>query len=108
MRVRHRPTDPSQPRRPRLKKLRLLLILLPLGLLAAVSTVFGMMMAVASDLPALENEPKYRTDAATRNSTLVDVNGKPIGRLVSDSHRVFVKYDQISSYMVSAIIAIAS
>ena len=31
-----------------------------LGLLALVSTVFGMMMAVASDLPALENRKEYK------------------------------------------------
>jgi penicillin-binding protein 1A len=41
--------------KPRIKRLRLLGLLIPLGGLAVVSTVFGMMMAVASDLPALEN-----------------------------------------------------
>ena len=65
-----------------------------------------MMMAVASDLPALQNEPAYRTAADTRNSTLVDVNDRLIGRLVSDQNRVFVKYDDISTFMRSAIIAI--
>ena len=100
------PSDPSPRRRPRLKKLRLLVILVPLGLLAGISTVFGMMMAVASDLPALENEPAYRTAADTRNSTLVDVNDRLIGRLVSDQNRVFVKYGDISTFMRSAIIAV--
>jgi len=100
------PSDPSPRRRPRLKKLRLLVILVPLGLLAAVSTVFGMMMAVASDLPGLENEPAYKTAADTRNSTLVDVNDRLIGRLVSDQNRVFVEYDDISPYMRSAIVSI--
>ena len=42
----------------RIRKLRVLALLAGLGLLAIVSTVFGMMMAVASDLPALE-EPAY-------------------------------------------------
>src|SRR6478672_7201980 len=37
------------PGKPRVKKLRLLLILFGLGILAVISTVFGMMMAVASD-----------------------------------------------------------
>ena len=47
--------EPKPPRRHvRIRKLRLLLLLIGLGLLAAVSTVFGMMMAVASDLPKLE------------------------------------------------------
>ena len=47
------PPDGPPPVRSRVKKLRLLAICLPLALLAIVSTVFGMMMAVASDLPAL-------------------------------------------------------
>ena len=38
----------------RIRKLRVLALLIGLGLLAIVSTVFGMMMAVASDLPKLE------------------------------------------------------
>ena len=58
---------------PALKKLRLLAILVPLGLLAIVSTVFGMMMAVASDLPELENRKEYQ-DA--RNSVLSTAQGK--------------------------------
>ena len=106
MRESDRPTDTSPRRRPRLKKLRLLVILVPLTLLAAISTVFGMMMAVASDLPALENEPAYRTAADTRNSTVRDVNGRLIGRLASDQNRIFVKYGDISSFMRSAVIAI--
>ena len=50
----------SPPTPPRVKKLRLLAILVPLALLALVSTAFGMMMAVASDLPDLENRKEYQ------------------------------------------------
>ncbi len=91
--------------KPRLKRLRLLALLIPLGGLAVVSTVFGMMMAVASDLPALENEPQYRGDGG-KNSMLYDSRGRPIGRLASDTNRIFVGYREISPYMRSAIIAI--
>src|SRR4051794_41597018 len=42
----------------RIRKLRVLLLLLGLGVLAAVSAAFGMFMAVASDLPKLE-EPAH-------------------------------------------------
>src|SRR4051812_28653599 len=49
--------------RPRVRKLRLTLILIGLGALAIVSTIFGMMMAVASDLPQLENRAEYRKAA---------------------------------------------
>ena len=40
---------------------------LGLSVLALISTVFGMLMAVASDLPALENRAEYN---AARNSVL--------------------------------------
>ena len=45
--------------RPRIKKLRFLLVLIGLGLLAIVSWVFGVMMAVAQDLPDLEARAQY-------------------------------------------------
>ena len=61
------PPAPPSPPKPKLKKLRLALVLAGLSVLALISTVFGMLMAVASDLPALENRAEY--DAA-RNSVL--------------------------------------
>ena len=61
-------------RRVRIRKLRLIALMIGLGILAAVSTVFGMMMAVASDLPRLERP-------ATRNSVIYDRNGDRIGVL---------------------------
>ena len=55
---------PKPPRRKvRIRKLRLFALLLGLGALATVSTVFGMMMAVASDLPQIENRQQYRAAA---------------------------------------------
>src|SRR3954467_13892501 len=58
--------EPKPPRRRvRIRKLRLLLLLVGLGILAAVSTVFGMMMAVASDLPKLDPQ-------SARNSVILD------------------------------------
>jgi len=83
----------------RIRKLRVLLLLAGLGLLAAVSTVFGMMMAVASDLPELE-EP------SARNSQIVDRRGEPLGRLTGNQRRILVTENQISPYMKHAIIAI--
>src|SRR5215210_3062020 len=47
------------PRKPKLKKLRLALVVGGLSVLALISTVFGMLMAVASDLPSLENRAQY-------------------------------------------------
>jgi penicillin-binding protein 1A len=98
------PLFPEPPRgRPRVKKLRLTLILAPLAVLALVSTVFGMMMAVASDLPDLETAKEFQT---ARNSVLLDDRGRSLGILTSNENRVIVPYEQISQYMRSAIVAI--
>src|SRR4051812_36734061 len=91
------------PTPPRVKKLRLLAILVPLALLALVSTAFGMMMAVASDLPDLENRKEYQ-DA--RNSVLTDVHGRTLGVLTNNHSRILVGFDDISPVMRNAVIAI--
>jgi penicillin-binding protein 1A len=93
-------TPPKPPRHTvRIRKLRLFMLLLGLGLLAAVSTVFGMMMAVASDLPKLE-----LTTAS--NSVVEDMDGKPLGFLTGNQKRIFLKENEIAPVMKHAIIAI--
>ena len=62
-------------------------ILVPLALLAVVSTVFGMMMAVASDLPALEQLPQV---AKRKNSVLTDIRGTRLATLTSNQGRIIV------------------
>ena len=92
--------DGGPPRRQvRIRKLRVVAILLGLGVLAVVSTVFGMMMAVASDLPQLEDPP-------VRNSVLVDRNGRRLGLLTGSERRIFVPAADIAPVMKQAIIAI--
>ncbi len=108
-----RPPAPGPPRpKPRLKKLRLGLIIVGLGCLAGVSTVFGMLMAVASDLPALENTREFR---AARNSLLYqDGPGcrEPgrrscqIAKLTGNKNRILADQSQISPYIKNAVIAI--
>jgi penicillin-binding protein 1A len=95
--------DQETARRVRLKKLRLLIFFVPLTLLAVVSTVFGMMMAVASDLPDLENRKEYQ-DA--RNSVLYDVRGRQLGVLTNNQSRILVRHEDISPNMRNAIIAV--
>ena len=58
---------------PKLKKLRFALVLLGLSVLAFVSWIFGIMMAVAQDLPQLENRAQF---ANAQNSVVYDVNGQ--------------------------------
>jgi penicillin-binding protein 1A len=96
----------GRPRRPqpgRVKKLRLLVIIAGLGVLAMVSTVFGMMMAVAGDLPKLETKAQY---AEAKNSEVYDAEGRKISDLLSNNARILVDSDQISPYMKQATVAI--
>ena len=86
-------------RRVKIKKLRVLGLLIGLGALAIVSTVFGMLMAVASDLPQLE-EP------SSQNSVLVDRQGKQLGLLTGNQKRILLKENQIAPMMKQAIVAI--
>src|SRR3954451_14060560 len=86
-------------RRVRIRKLRVLALLAGLGVLAAVSTVFGMLMAVASDLPQLE-EP------ASHNSFIYDFHNRKIGVLTGNTKQVFLQEVEIAPVMKHAIIAI--
>ncbi len=89
--------------KPRLKKLRFLFVLAGLGLLAIVSTVFGMMMAVASDLPALENFAEFR---ANKNTVVLDATGERIGSLTSNENRILLESGEISPYVKNAVVAV--
>jgi penicillin-binding protein 1A len=90
---------------PKLKKLRLALVVGGLGFIALISTIFGMMMAVAADVPDLENETRF---AKAENSILLaDGKGEPqLARLTGNDNRVLLKEHQISPYLKNAVIAI--
>jgi penicillin-binding protein 1A len=91
---------PRPPRRQvRIRKLRLFLLLIGIALLAGVSTVFGMMMAVASDLPKLEL-------TTARNSHITDMQGHDLGLLTGNQKRLFLREEEIAPVMKHAIIAI--
>jgi penicillin-binding protein 1A len=91
--------------KPKVKKLRLAVLVLGLGLLALVSTVFGMMMAVSSDLPQLENKAEYKR---SQNSVVyADAKGDPeLAKLTGNKNRILLKPDQISPNIKNAVIAI--
>jgi penicillin-binding protein 1A len=101
------------PRKPKLKKLRLALLITGLSVLALVSTVFGMLMAVASDLPSLENRAQYRS---AKNSVLYadtwgckDLAKAPcqqIAKLTGNQNRILVGENEISPNVKNAVIAI--
>jgi penicillin-binding protein 1A len=100
---RRRSNDGSRPPKPKLRKLRLLLILVGFAALACVSTVFGMMMAVASDLPQLENRREYQHEA---NSFLYDDQWRPIGIFAPPNNVVIDTPGEVSTAMKDAIVAI--
>jgi penicillin-binding protein 1A len=106
------PTLVTAQQRPKLKKLRLAIVILGLAILALISTVFGMMMAVASDLPALENEAEYK---AAKNSELLaggddcrkdEDKCTVIARLTGNQNRILLGPSQISPNIKNAVIAI--
>ena len=97
-------------RRPKVKRLRLAFILTGLSLLALVSTVFGMMMAVASDLPQLENKAEFKR---AKNSTVTAAptrkgqkEGDQLAKLTGNENRILVPSEDISPNIRNAVIAI--
>ena len=68
-----------------------------------VSTVFGMMMAIAGDLPAAEPRSSTRRPRTARCST---PQGRKLGTLLSNTQRILVESEDISPYMKNAVVAI--
>src|SRR2546421_11512022 len=96
-------TDGARPKR-KLKKLRLLLVAGVLLVLAVLSTVFGMMMAVSNELPKLEDRAQFR---AARNSRLLADGGKSSIAHLTDAHnRILLTANQISPSIKNAAGAI--
>src|SRR3954468_2985854 len=89
--------------KPKVKKLRVALVVLGLGALALISTIFGMMMAVAHELPDLEAHAQLR---AAVNSSLLGDNGETIAKLTGNENRIIDSDEQISPNIKNAVIAI--
>jgi penicillin-binding protein 1A len=96
------PTDIAAVPKPRLKRLRLFAIIAATLLLGLVSFVFGMFIAVASDLPSLQ---RFAELGEARSSTLLDDLGRPLG-VLSEHNRVIVTPSQIPPIVKEAVIAI--
>jgi penicillin-binding protein 1A len=111
VRLQETPPPPPPPKRtkPKLKKLRLAFVLLGLCSLAVVSMLFGMLMAVARDLPALENQAEF--DAAENSILLADDCREldkctQIAKLTGNLNRILVSEGEISPHIKNAVIAI--
>ncbi len=107
------PAAPPPPK-PKVKKLRVALVFGGLSILALISTVFGMLMAVSSDLPSLENRAQYNR---AENSVLyADTPGcknlekdgacQQIAKLTGNQNRILVAEGEISPNVKNAVIAI--
>jgi penicillin-binding protein 1A len=93
----------EKPRKPRLRKLRFALVFLGLSLLAFVSWIFGIMMAVAQDLPSLENRAQYER---AENSIVYDATGQKLATLTNNEGRILLPSEEIAASMKSAVVAI--
>ncbi|MEK6271245.1 MAG: transglycosylase domain-containing protein [Actinomycetota bacterium] len=103
------PTLPAPPEsqppspRPKLKKLRFALVFLGLSVLAFVSWIFGIMMAVAGDLPQLESRAQFEN---AENSVVYDINGERIATLTNNQGRILVGSADIAPVVKEATVAI--
>jgi len=95
-------TEIASVSRPRLKRLRFLAILAATLLLGLVSFVFGMFIAVASDLPSLQ---RFAELGEARSSTLLDDVGRPLG-VLSEHNRVIVTPSEIPPIVKEAVVSI--
>ncbi len=94
---------PSRPRR-RIRKLRLLALLLILFVLGAMSFTFGLITAVASEIPSLD---PARLQANEVDGYVYDRSGKRVlAVLRGKQSRIIVPSNKISDRMKLAIVAI--
>jgi penicillin-binding protein 1A len=97
------PAASSPRRRPKLRKLRMALVVFGLSILAFISWIFGIMMAVASDLPQLEDRAQF---ANAENSVVYDINGDRIATLTNNEGRILVNSVDIAPVIKEATVAI--
>jgi penicillin-binding protein 1A len=97
------PEAPPPRRRPKLKKLRFALVFLGLSVLALISWIFGIMMAVAGDLPQLESRAQFER---SQNSVVFDINGERLATLTNNQGRILVGSGGIAPVMKEATVAV--
>jgi penicillin-binding protein 1A len=99
------PPGPRRPRTsPRLKKLRLALVILGLSILAFISWIFGIMMAVAQDLPDLAQREQY---AEAQNSVVYANDGTTeLATLTGNEQRILVESEEVALNVKQAVVAI--
>jgi penicillin-binding protein 1A len=104
--LRFRRSSPQSARKQngrRIRKLRLLALVLVLGLLGFASFLFGMVTAIASQLP--QYDPAHQQKIA-HDGYIYDRNGQLLAVLRGKESRVILNTDQIAPIMKQAIVAI--
>ncbi len=105
LRLRRRRSETEPPRRRRrIRKLRLLALLAVLGLLGVTSFTFGLITALAGQIPALDPARQQRLEV---NGVVYAGDGHRVLAILRGSQsRVLVGSDQIAPIMRQAIVAI--
>ena len=104
LRERRRERQTDRGPKPRLKRLRVAFVVSGLLLLAIVSWVFGIMMAVAQDLPDLEARAQY--DRA-KNSVVYANDGETVlTTLTGNEQSILLEADEISPVIKQAVVAV--
>jgi penicillin-binding protein 1A len=104
--LRFRRSSPQSARKQngrRIRKLRLLALVLVLSLLGFASFLFGMVTAIASQLP--QYDPAHQQKIA-HDGYIYDRNGQLLAVLRGKESRVILNTDQIAPIMKQAIVAI--
>jgi penicillin-binding protein 1A len=78
-------------------------VLAGLAMLAFVSWIFGIMMAVGADLPKLEDRAQFK---AAQNSVITDRYGTKLATVTNNSGRILVGTNHIAPVMKEATVAI--
>ena len=103
LRRRRSPAAPPKPRR-RIRKLRFLAVTAIVGLLSATSFTFGLVTAVAGEIPELD--PRYQ-QRLERDGYIYASDGKTVlAVLRGQESRVLLEPNEIAPWMKHAIIAI--
>jgi penicillin-binding protein 1A len=103
LRFRRRRESPAPKKRRRIRKLRLLVLTLALFILALSSFTFGLVTAIAGEIPKLDpSKQKHEV-----NTKIYDSSGKKVLAILrGDENRVLVEYEDIAPVMKQAIIAV--
>ncbi|HEV3478507.1 MAG TPA: PBP1A family penicillin-binding protein [Gaiellaceae bacterium] len=103
MRFRRRRDSSAPKKRRRIRKLRLLVLTLALFILALTSFTFGLVTAIAGEIPKLDpSKQKHEV-----NTKIYDGTGKKVLAILrGNENRVLVDYEDIAPVMKQAIVAI--